>query len=186
MQDYGKRLVQYGLNSGNAGNMSVRIDASQSLLITRTGTMLEELLRDDVILLPLISANKNDDAKASSELPMHRAICEATSHKAIIHAHAPMAIVMSLVAKGDVFEPIDIESACYLKRIPIVTGATASLELARNVAQALKDNDSNVCIIKGHGVVAAGGTLKEAYSLLSLTELAAKISVVSRQMSVIK
>ena len=59
-----------------------------------------------------------------------------------------------------------------------------SEELAENAAQALKDED--VIILKNHGVIATGSTVKEAAALVEFTEEIAKTQFVSHVLNSIE
>ncbi|WNY27799.1 class II aldolase/adducin family protein [Methanolapillus ohkumae] len=124
---------------------------------------------------------------ASSETPIHRMIYQKTNAKAILHAHCPYSVVMSILETeigNSSLIPIDSEGKLFLGEIPIVTGGIGSVELAKNAADAfcsgvnshsnLNSNLSGI-IICGHGTIAIGNTLKEAYRITTQLEYASKI-----------
>jgi len=167
---YGKKLIQYGLNSGKAGNMSIR--DGNDILITRSGVMFDEIDKKKLIKISLdesLPINK----EASVETIVHRKIYQKTNHLAIIHVHPPMALVMSILVKENSIVPLDIESKYILKTIPIIEGEPGSMGLAESANRALKDN--NAFIVKSHGVFGVGESLEEAYGYISLVEQACKI-----------
>ena len=167
---YGKKIMQYGLNSGKAGNMSIR--EKNHILITKSGVMFDEIDRKKLIKLGLhesLPINK----EASVETIVHRKIYQETDHLAIIHVHSPMALVMSILTKENPIVPLDIESKCILKAIPIIEGEPGSTVLAESAKSALKDH--NAFMVKSHGVFGVGKNLEEAYGYICLVEQSCKI-----------
>lgn len=189
----GRKLVQSGLVEANFGNISVRSGSGNSFLITKTKTALDEIGPNDLIEVPIF----NDEADtlvdpvvaaaiektASSETPVHRRIYQKTDAKAIIHAHCPYSVVMSILeheAGNGKIIPVDSEGKLFLKEIPIISGGIGSDELAENAAAAFAGGNTeglNVkgVVVLGHGTIAACETLEEAYNITAQLEHSAKI-----------
>lgn len=160
----GKRLAAEGLVSANFGNMSIR--SRKDFLITRTGSFLDQ--PGDPVAVPIRGEVPRE---ASSEYRVHRETYIRTKHQAIVHAHPPYAVAMSLVP--DELEPRDSEGEMLCPVIPIVSGKPGSEELAHQVAHALAGTE--LVIARGHGSFAAGKNLEEAYILTSLAEHSSRI-----------
>ncbi|MCL2862486.1 MAG: class II aldolase/adducin family protein [Methanimicrococcus sp.] len=200
----GKKVVTSGLVEANFGNISVRSASGNSFVITKTKTALDEIQRDSVIEVPIEEPNEAPvetfaetpdfdspeytmipksvfgaiEKTASSETRIHRRIYQKTKAKAILHAHCPYSVVMSILEfeKGNTeIIPIDSEGKLFLKRIPIVEGGIGSEELAKNAAKAFEDDNIKGVVVLGHGTIAAGETLEEAYYITAQLEHAAKI-----------
>jgi L-fuculose-phosphate aldolase len=132
---------------------------------------------------PIISAAASIIAAAiekaaSSETPVHRKIYQETNAKAILHAHCQYSVVISLLeddAGNCSIIPVDSEGKLFLKEIPIIKGGIGSAELAENAAAAFKDGKTKGIIVLGHGTIAIGATLEEAYNITAQLEHAAKI-----------
>lgn len=167
---FGKKLVNFGLAGAHFGNISVRI--GDKILITRSGSMLDELDEDAIVKVDL---NKPTSRviRASTETIVHRAIYQRTQALAIIHGHSPFAIVQSMINKRKSLTPEDCESKYFLGEIPIITGEPGSDRLAENAAKALKNHKG--VIVKGHGTFAIGKNLEEAYTVVSSIEQVCKI-----------
>jgi L-fuculose-phosphate aldolase len=162
---YGKILVERGLVSGHFGNISTR--AGNKILITRTGVKLDELDENSIVEVE-IEKPTSYDLIASTETIVHREIYKQTSALAIIHAHSPYAVIESLLLRKKYLDPVDTEGQYFLHRIPIVSGAMGSKELAKNLGLALKEYKG--VIVKGHGTFAIGKTLEEAFVFTSMME----------------
>jgi L-fuculose-phosphate aldolase len=166
---FGKKMVQHGLVSAHAGNISKRL--GNAMLISMRGSMLDQL-EDKIVQVP-IDPPSSLDRLASSELPMHRAIYRNTEAAAVFHGHGRFSIVESLTTPADAITPGDSESAYYLPMIPIVEGPSGTEELGRAAALALKEHRG--ALIRGHGVVARGESVEDAYAMLAIIEQACHI-----------
>ena len=171
MAKYGRKLVEHGLVESNFGNISVR--AGDRMLITRSGTALDEITGDNVVEVD-IRDTSSLDIIASSETVVHREIYRKTSALAIIHAHCPYAVVESLIAgPGKVIVPVDSEGQYFLGDIPVVGGGIGSKELAGNLADSLSGHRG--AVVFSHGTFAVGRTLGEAYIVTTQLEHSCRV-----------
>ncbi|MBS3816401.1 MAG: aldolase [Candidatus Thermoplasmatota archaeon] len=171
MRRYGEFLENRGLNlSSHSGNLSVR--RGDRMYIKRRGAMMGDLKEEDVVETGL----EEDDSGviiASTEIGVHRAIYKETSALAIIHAHTPYAVSLSLVR--DEIVPIDDEGQYHLKKVPIldVEDSIGSDEVEDLLPPILQDY--NAAILKGHGTFAHGENLEEAYNWITVVESICKV-----------
>jgi L-fuculose-phosphate aldolase len=169
MRRFGKKLVDGGLVSSHFGNISIRI--GEKILITRSGSMLDELNEENIVEVEL-GRSTSFDLISSSETIVHRRIYEKTSALAIIHVHSPFAVTISLL-DDDLIMPIDSEGRYFLHEIPIIDGEIGSKELADRTANALRDHKG--VIARGHGTFVIGKILEEAYVVTCMIEHSCKI-----------
>lgn len=167
--DWGRRIVQAGLDHSHYGNISRR--AGDSILISATAAMLDNL-DGEIVRVPL-QAPSEHDKRASMELPMHRAIYRDTDAKVVIHGHTPYAVALSILTKEDYIEEDTCECKYVLGRIPIIEGAPATQELAEAAAKALKE--ARGAIIRGHGPVVRGSDFKDAFVALASIEFTSQV-----------
>ncbi|MDD1653202.1 MAG: aldolase [Methanomicrobiales archaeon] len=167
----GARLHDEGLVAGNFGNLSIR--GPEGFRIKRSGEYLEDPGPPVVV-----SFSGPVPPRASREQAVHRAIYGATGHLAVVHAHPPHAVALSLATKGPVI-PRDCEGKILCPEIPVVDGEPGSAELAGNVAEALTTH--TVVIARGHGTFAGGKSLEEAYLSTAAAENSCRILVLLRQ-----
>jgi L-fuculose-phosphate aldolase len=174
---YGRLLFEQGLNNSHSGNMSRR--EGRSIYITRHGARLGDLSPRDIVKVNLGDSRK--DKEASFEVQVHRAVYRACpSVNAIVHAHTPYGIVLSLKEKS--VRPIDAEGKFYLPVIPVLSckEAIASSEVASRLPALLKNHPA--AIVKGHGAFAAGTTLEQATLYASVLESICRIIYLSKQL----
>lgn len=167
---YGKKMVAQGLAHSHFGNVSKRI--GDQILISTTGSMLDEL-EGQIVKVSLVGPSSMDMI-ASTELVVHRAIYGATSALTILHGHSEFAVVQSILNPvGTEICPEDSESTYLIHEIPVIEGGVGSKELAERAACALLDH--RAVLLKGHGAFARGGTVDEAFVVLSCVEHSCRV-----------
>lgn len=161
----GRVLFQGGLNNSHSGNLSVRV--GDRVVITRRGAMLGELEPNDLIDVGL-AEDDSGIALASTEVKVHRAVYDATSHLAIVHCHPRTATAFSM--DREFIVPVDDEGRYYFKRIPVLAIQTSigSQDLERELPAMLKDYP--VVMVRGHGSFAVGGNLEEGLQITHALE----------------
>ncbi len=173
----GRDLFAAGLNNSHSGNLSVRL--GDRILITRRGSMLGHLEEEDLIETGLERDDGNTPL-ASTEIGVHRAIYLKTPALAVVHAHPPCAVALSLLE--DEITPVDAEGLFLLPRVPVLRPrqAIASKELEESLPGVIRD--FRTAVVGGHGSFAAGQTLEEAYHLTSSLEHSCRIICLSRSL----
>ncbi len=162
----GTRLFSEHLVGGNFGNMSVKTD--DGYFITKTGSYLDAD-PEQIVLMPL---NGRVTPGASSEWRVHTAVYNTSEHKAIVHAHPPYAVALSLLTDSEIIT-IDSEGKLLAPTIQVVDGPCGSELLVDVVADGLRT--ANIVIARGHGTFAAGRDLDQAYLYTSLAEHCCKV-----------
>lgn len=174
----GNDLFVAGLNNSHSGNLSLRID-DKSMLITRTGCMLHHIDYQDLITT-CIEKEDSQSCKASREIPVHRSIYLSTNAKAIVHAHSPYTVAISLNKKVTAENRLmlkDAEGVYYFPGgVALIRAANpiASEEVAKLIIPAFEL--APIAIIAGHGSFAIGESLEEAYRWTASLEHSVKIS----------
>ena len=150
-------------------------------MITRRGCQLGCLEEHDLIETGI---NKNDrfTPLASTELAVHRAIYRATPAMAIVHAHPPHAIALSLADKEIV--PRCAEGLDTVGRVPVL-GWEVEVEpggLAEIIAEALTEH--RVLMVHGHGSFAVGQLLEDAFKCTSALEENSQVNCLFKSLQV--
>ena len=129
-----------------------------------------------------ISKNNRSTPLASDELAVHRAIYQATPAQAIVHAHPPHAVALSLVEKEIVLS--DTEGQSTIGQVPVL-GWDMEVKpggMADIIAQALKQ--CHIVMVHGHGNFAIGQLLEEAYSYTTTLEEGCRIICLLKSLQV--
>jgi L-fuculose-phosphate aldolase len=172
----GREMFESGLVDSHGGNMSVR--QGDKILITRMNARLSNL-RDEALIEVPLSESSPQDKDASRELVVHRSIYKGTKANAIIHAHPPSAVAISI--SDNKIVPQDSTGIALFKSAPIIrtSNPIGSEDVARIIPTFFR-GDSGVAVVKGHGSFAIGATLEEAYSFTSALELSCKVLIAIR------
>jgi L-fuculose-phosphate aldolase len=176
-QSVGHELFVQGLVSGASGNLSIRL--GDRLIITRRGSRLGCLQENDLIETGI---NRNDRSTplASNELKVHRAIYQQTSALAVVHAHPPHAVALSLTDTD--IDPNDTEGRFMLGLVPVLGWHMKVTPggLADIIAGALKQK--RIVVVHGHGSFAVGQLLEEAYSCTTALEESSQVICLLRSL----
>jgi L-fuculose-phosphate aldolase len=174
----GHDLFSRGLVSSHSGNLSIRL--GDNIIITRRGSQLGCLEENDLIETG-ISKNNRATPLASVELPVHRAIYQQTSAQAIVHAHPPHAIALSLTENEIV--PTE-EWLTVIGQVPVLGWNMKIIPggLADIIAQTLKKH--RIVMVHGHGSFAIGQLLEEAYSFTTALEASCQVSCLLKSLQV--
>ena len=164
-QTVGRELFDRGLVAPSGGNLSIRL--GDRIIITRRGSRLNCLEEHDLIETGL---DKNDRSTplASIEFPVHRAIYQKTTARAIVHAHPPYAVALSLAETEIV--PSCPDGLSLAGRVP-VPGWHMEVKpggLADLISQTLEEH--RIVVVHGHGSFASGQLLEEAYNCTTALE----------------
>jgi L-fuculose-phosphate aldolase len=163
-QSVGQNLFSQGLVCSHSGNLSIRL--GENIIITRRGSQLGCLEENDLIETG-ISKNSRATPLASIELPVHRAIYQQTSAQAIVHAHPPHAVALSM-AETEIVP--NAEGLSVIGRVPVLGWHMEITPggLVDIIAQALRQH--RIIMVYGHGSFAVGQLLEEAYSFTTALE----------------
>lgn len=176
----GVKLDRYGLIALSGGNVSCKVDEDK-ILVTPSGMIYEDLVADDIILMDLsgkvIEGNRKASVDTKALLYIYNNMPEI---KAVIHTHQPYATALGLVQD---------EFKCNLTTLANATkgsvnvcpfSSAASEQMGIEAVENLKGKLA--VILKHHGVIAVGNSLKEAlYSCIYLEE-AAQTYCIARSM----
>ena len=166
---FGRKAVTSGLTSSRFGNISAL--RGNEIVITKSGSMLDELDATQLVEVDL-SGPCAQDATASTETCVHRAVYQGTIAQSVIHTHSPYAVALSLIEDEQV-EPIDSEGLYFLGPMTVVDAGFGTSDLAAKVSLALHSH--NACIARGHGVFAKGHSVAEAYTMVCMAEHSSQV-----------
>jgi len=166
----GKHLVHQGLNTSHSGNISIR--SGGKIIIKRRAAMLGNLEPEDLVECAL-EEEDSGSLIASTELGVHRAIYKETDAMAVIHAHIPYGVTLSLIE--DEITCIDAEGFALYKKVPVIEVEipAGAYYTAIEVPKVLKNYP--FVIVRGHGIFAKGMTLEDALQNVTGAEQSAKI-----------
>ncbi|WP_280438064.1 class II aldolase/adducin family protein [Nocardia carnea] len=160
-----RKLHAHELVLGTAGNVSARV--GDLIAITATGATLATATPDDITVVDLTGKIHLGRLRPTSELKIHLGIYRSSEAGAVVHAHSPKAVSLSLVT--DELPVIHYQQLLLGGALPVVPFAPFSTdELAASTLSALEHKSA--AILAHHGSVAVGATLDKALDNALLLE----------------
>ena len=163
-------LYKNKLVAGKAGNVSARFKGEDGDVVAITPT-LKSLYELNV------EGNLLTKGKPSSEVDLHLEIYKKRSDvNGIVHTHSPYATGFAFSSKRiKRHEGFGAINTPFLEDIEYE--APGSMKLAKSASKAIGDED--VLILKQHGVLCVGDSLKEATLLATFVEETAKTQFIT-------
>lgn len=174
ISELGRQLIEQDLTEGTGGNLSARVD-DDTLAISPSGIPYEDIAPSDIPVLTFDDEQVFGQYDPSVEYGMHKRVYEQRDDVGgVVHTHSPYATTFAVLD-----EPIP--ASHYLvtfgggSEIPVSEYATfGTAELADIAAEALGD-DNNAVLLKNHGVLAVGETVRDAFDVASTVEYIARV-----------
>ncbi|WP_313893800.1 class II aldolase/adducin family protein [Psychrobacillus sp.] len=172
---YAHKLVDQGLVVGAGGNLSMR--DGDDMYISPSGFDLKEIEPHQWVKVNITTGDIAGDLRPSSEVLMHlECFRKSEEIQAVLHAHPTYSVGVSSAGKDipALFPdfPAMVKSVGYIDYVIPTTN-----ELAEKVAELVGKHE--VMILRNHGVLTLGKTMKEAYFFMQLTEESAKVYAIS-------
>lgn len=162
-----------GLNSGSAGNLSVRVDGG--FLITPSGIAYETMTPDQIVEMDM-DGRYYGDYVPSSEWRFHYDILRSrTDVNVVLHSHAPNCAILACCRR-------DIEAIHYM--IGVGGGSVIKCsgyapfgtpELSRLALEAL--GPRYACLLGNHGVITLGNTPAKTLGVMREVEYLARVTI---------
>jgi L-fuculose-phosphate aldolase len=171
----GRILAAEGQGDLIFGHVTARLpNDSGNFLMKPHDFGLEEITPENLITVNLEGEKVAGESKRHIEVFIHSEILRARPDLgAVVHTHAPYAVAFS--ALGRPLQGVGHEGALFHNGIPVFS-ETADLIIdqtrGKAVARALADSD--VLIMRNHGIVTAGRTIEEATVLALYLERACR------------
>lgn len=171
----GRRAVAAGLVIGSGGNLSARLPDDDVVIVTATGSWLDELGEADFSLVRVgDGAVVGGNPAPSVELPLHLESYRVRPDvNSVIHLHPQLSVL--LAALGHDIRLITTDHVLYVRRIRVAPyHHSGTPELARAAADRIADGACNCVILAHHGCSAVGDTVPLAYRRAANLEEAAR------------
>lgn len=177
----GVKLDRYGLIALSGGNVSLRMPGGE-ILVTPSGMIYEDMVPEDVLVMDIEGNVIEGERKASVDTI---ALLYIYKHKpgvnAIIHTHQPYATGIGLIMDDLPCNLTTLANATRgaVKVCPYSSAASEQMgiEVVENIG------DKLAVILKHHGVVSVGDSLKQALCACVYLEEAAKTYSVAYSMN---
>ncbi|MCX7614597.1 MAG: class II aldolase/adducin family protein [Clostridiales bacterium] len=174
----GIMMDRYELIALSGGNVSARME-NGDILITPSGMIYSEMVPDDVLVMDpegkIIEGNRkpSSDTKALLYIFKHR-----TDVNSIIHTHQPYATAVGLIQ--DEFPVMLTTLANATKGAVKVCPFVSAMSIDMGIQTVENLGKTLAVILKNHGVITVGKTLREALFACVYMEEAAKTYLVAK------
>ncbi|MBO5051434.1 MAG: class II aldolase/adducin family protein [Clostridia bacterium] len=178
--EVGHKLYDHGFVAANDGNISVKVSDNE-YYCTPTGVSKGDLTPDMIIKIDGTGKKLEGKLNPSSEIKMHlRVYRERPDVNAVVHAHPPVATAFT-VAGIPLDQYILPEAILTMGAVPTCEyGTPSTMEIPDSLAPYIQDNDA--FLLKNHGALTVGNTLKKAFFLMEEVEFNAQICKHAREL----
>ena len=171
-------MKEYGLIALSGGNVSERMPTGE-ILVTPSGMGYEGMVEDDILVMDIdaniIEGERKPSVDSQALLYIYKHMPEVNS---VIHTHQPYATAVGLIA--DEF-PAILTTLVNATKGPVKVApysSAASIEMGIETVEHI--GDQLAVILKHHGVITIGSSLKEALYACVYLEEAAKCYLAAR------
>ena len=188
MKKAAKRAFDIRLQSGDGGNLSVKIEGKDLILIKASGCSFGDMDYENIVLVDF-----NGDIVEGKYLPSKEILTHIEIYKtrndvtAIFHCHSPWAVSAAQVFSKlpDVSMPLNMK----IGKVPIINAEDdhANKDFAKLVNSLLKKNPNVRCFIQQrHGVFCLSNNIVKAEYDAELVEEASQVAVWSNILNYFK
>ena len=171
-------LKEYRLIALSGGNVSIRSKAGH-VIVTPSGMLYETMVPEDVVVIDMdgntIEGTRKISVDTEAILYILKNIPEVN---AVIHTHQVYASAVGLVEDVLPAAVTTLQNACLGSVTVAPFSSAASLEIGITTVKYI--NKKRAVILKNHGVITVGGTLKEALYAAVYLEDAAKTYIMAK------
>lgn len=171
-------LKEYRLIALSGGNVSIRTEAGH-VIATPSGMLYETMVPEDVVVLDMDGNTIEGTMRVSVDIEAILYILKNIPEvNAVIHTHQVYASAVGLVEDELPAAVTTLANACLGPVTVAPYSSAASLEMGINTVKYI--NNKRAVILKNHGVITVGGTLKEALYAAVYLEDAAKTYILAK------
>ena len=171
-------LKEYRLIALSGGNVSIRMKSGH-VVVTPSGMLYETMVPEDVVVIDMDGNTVEGTRKVSVDTEAILYILKNMPEvNAVIHTHQVYASAVGLVEDVLPAAVTTLPNACLGPVTVAPYSSAASLEMGITSVKYL--NKKRAVILKNHGVITVGGTLKEALYAAVYLEDAAKTYIMAK------
>jgi L-ribulose-5-phosphate 4-epimerase len=181
--DTSLKLYRQGHLTDFGGNISARLPNSNEVWITPSAST--SVLKDCITPESLVKVDLNGKVlegklKPSIETGFHVGIMKKRPDvNSVIHTHSPLSVALG--ATGQELKPVCIETLM-LGEVPLVPWCEGGTEELHNAVVEKVGKETKALLLKHHGVISLGSSLREALIWLYCLERAVYVMIAAKQL----
>ena len=173
-----KRCFDLKLQTNAGGNLSVRLDSADAIVIKPSGVGFNECTRDNLQVVHLDGTIEPSPHKPSKDLDFHLDLYRIRDDiRAVVHCHSPWAT--GYASAGIEIPCLTVQTIEKIGRMPLIPlspqgGPQTDVE----ISPVFKDPNIRAAVLANHGTIGVGKTLMAAQYLAEIIEETAHIAYV--------
>lgn len=173
-----KRCFDLRLQTNAGGNLSVRLDGQDAILIKPSGIGFNECTRDNLQIVHLDGTIEPSAHKPSKDLGFHLDLYRIRDDiRAIVHCHSPWAT--GYASAGLEIPCLTVQTIEKIGRMPLIPlSANGGPQTEVEISPVFTDPSIVAAVLANHGTIGAGPTLMKAQYLAEIIEETAHIAFV--------
>ena len=178
-----KRAFNLQMQSGTGGNISIRSDDGEHVVIKPSGVGFVECDENNLLVVDLEGNILKGDRKPSKDMPFHLGIYKVRSDvNGIVHVHSPWAT--GWACSGHQIPTPTVHSRDKLGRIPVIpVGQDGGNQNPEDIIDAYRDPAVLAVLLENHGSVGVGKSLLAAQHIAELIEETAHVAAVAKMLA---
>ena len=173
-----KRCFDLRLQTNAGGNLSVRLDAIDAIVIKPSGIGFNECIRDNLQVVHLDGTIEDSPFKPSKDLGFHLDLYRIRDDiRAVVHCHSPWAT--GYASAGLEIPCLTVQTIEKIGRMPLIAlSPMGGPQTDREISPVFQDPKIVAAVLANHGTIGVGATLMKAQYLAEIIEETAHIAYV--------
>ncbi len=173
-----KRCFDLRLQTNAGGNLSVRLDGTDSIIIKPSGVGFNECSPDNLQIVHLDGKIEPSSYKPSKDLGFHLDLYRIREDiKAIVHCHSPWAT--GYASAGLQIPCLTVQTIEKIGHIPLIPlSLKGGPQTEKEISPVFRDTKVVAAVLANHGTIGVGKTLMAAQYLAEIIEETAHIAFV--------
>ena len=173
-----KRCFALKLQTNAGGNLSVRLDNADAIVIKPSGIGFNECTRDNLQVVHLDGTIEASEHKPSKDLDFHLDLYRIREDiRAIVHCHSPWAT--GYASAGIEIPCLTVQTIEKIGRMPLIPlSPQGGPQTDQEISPVFMDPKVVAAVLANHGTIGVGKTLMKAQYLAEIIEETAHIAYV--------
>ena len=173
-----KRCFDLRLQTNAGGNLSVRLDSRDAIVIKPSGVGFNECTRDNLQVVNLDGTIEPSEYKPSKDLDFHLDLFRIREDiSAVVHCHSPWAT--GYASAGLEIPCLTVQTIEKIGRMPLIPLSTqGGPQTEAEISPVFKDPSVVAAVLANHGTISVGASLMKAQYLAEIIEETAHIAFV--------
>lgn len=173
-----KRCFDLRLQTNAGGNLSVRLDNTDAIVIKPSGIGFNECTRDNLQVVHLDGTLEPSDHKPSKDLDFHLDLYRIRDDiRAVVHCHSPWAT--GYASAGIEIPCLTVQTIEKIGRMHLIPlSPQGGPQTDAEISPVFKDPKVVAAVLANHGTIGVGSNLMKAQYLAEIIEETAHIAYV--------